>query len=142
MPGPVDALGYRRPPATVAYDDLHRDGLPPVLFAHTFLPEGVTICDVRGFAALIEQAHHDRALLTLPDGEDGAVLCRGFPNNGLAEWRIVTPDQPFYVWPLRISAERDGHHLCTFLPASPPGGEPVARPPVTFTIRAEAVGDS
>jgi hypothetical protein len=113
-----------------------------VLFAHTFLPEDVTICDVRGFAALIEQAHHDRALLTLPDGEDGAVLCSGFPNNGLAEWRIVTPDQPFYIWPLRISAERDGHHLCTFLPASPPGGEPAARPPVTFTIRAEAGGDS
>jgi hypothetical protein len=142
MPGPVDALGYRRPPASVAYDDLRREGLPPVLFAHTFLPEGVTICDLRGFAALIEQAHHDRALLTLPDGEDGAVLCRGFPNNGLAEWRIVTPDQPFYTWPLRISAERDGHHLCTFLPASPASGEPIARPPVTFTIRAEAGGDS
>ena len=58
MPGPVDALGYRRPPASVAYDDLRRQGLPPVLFAHTYLPEGVTICDVRGFAALIEHAHH------------------------------------------------------------------------------------
>ena len=142
MPGPVDALGYRRPPATIAYDDLRREGLPPVLFAHTFLPEGVTICDVSGFAALIEQAHHDRALLTLPDAKDGAVLCRGFPNNGLAEWRIVNPEQPSYTWPLRISAERDGHHLCTFLAASPSGGEPVATPPVTFTIRAEAGGDS
>jgi hypothetical protein len=142
MPGPVDALGYRRPPATVAYDDLRREGLPPVLFAHTFLPEGVTICDVRGFAALIEQAYHDRALLTQPAVEDGAILCRGFPNNGLPEWRIVTPDQPSYTWPLRISAERDGHRLCTFLPASPPGGVPVAMPPVTFTIRAEAGGDS
>ncbi len=79
MPGPADALGYRRPPATVAYDDLHRDGLPPVLFAHTFLPEGVTICDVRGFAALIEQAHHDRALLTLPDGEDRRRPVPRFP---------------------------------------------------------------
>ncbi|MGH3279669.1 MAG: hypothetical protein ACRDNW_11090 [Trebonia sp.] len=141
MPGPVDELGYRRPPATIAYDDLRRQGLPPVMFAHTFLPEGVTIFDVRGFAALIEQAHHDRALLTHPDGEDGAVLCRGFPNNGLAEWRIVNPDQPTYTWPLHISAERDGHHLCTFLPASPPGSEPVATPPVTFTIRAEAGDD-
>ncbi len=142
MPGPVDALGYRRPPANVAYDDLRRQGLPPVLFAHTYLPEGVTICDVRGFAALIEHAHHDRALLTLPDGEDGAVLCRGFPNNGLAEWRIVTPNPPAYTWPLRIAAERDGHHLCTFLPAWPADGEPAATPPVTFTIRAEAGGDS
>ena len=142
MPGPVDALGYRRPPASVAYDDLRRQGLPPVLFAHTYLPEGVTICDVRGFAALIEQAHHDRALLTLPDGEDGAVLCRGFPNNGLAEWRIVTPNPPAYTWPLRIAAERDGHHLCTFLPVSPADGEPAATPPVTFTIRAEGGGDS
>jgi len=97
--------------------------------------------DLAGFAALIERAHHDRTLRTRPDGEDGAVLGRGFPNNGHPEWRVVTPGQPVYSWPLRIAAERDGRHLCTFLPFSPAGGEPVAAPPVAFTIRAEPGGD-
>ena len=136
MPDEDDALDYRRPPAAIAWDDLRRQGLPPALFAHTFLPEGVTILDVRGFAALIERAHRDRALLTHADGDGGAVLCRGFPNNGLPEWRIVTPGPPSYTWPLRIEAERDGRHRCSFLPVSPPDGEPDAASPLTFTIRA------
>lgn len=56
--GPRDDLGYRRPPVTASFEDLRRRGLPEVLFVHSFLPEGVTICDVNVFAAMIEEAYN------------------------------------------------------------------------------------
>jgi hypothetical protein len=36
--GPRDDLGYRRPPVTASFEDLRRQGLPEVLFVHSFLP--------------------------------------------------------------------------------------------------------
>lgn len=35
-------------PVTASFEDLRRRGLPEVLFVHSSLPEGVTICDVNG----------------------------------------------------------------------------------------------
>jgi hypothetical protein len=81
--GPRDDLGYRRPPVTASFEALRRQGLPEVLFVHSFLPEGVTICDVNVFAAMIEEAYNPPTTLLLdaPD-ENGSQRCRGVGNNG------------------------------------------------------------
>lgn len=114
--GPLDDLGYRRPPVTASYDDLRRRGLPEVLLVHSSLPEGVTVCDVQVFAAMIEEAYHPpRALLVNPPDEEGTEHCRGFVGNGLWEWVVASPtlrsdmglpSRPS-LW-LTLAPERDG----------------------------------
>jgi hypothetical protein len=82
--GPRDDLGYRRPPVTASFEDLRRRGLPEVLFVHSHLPEGVTICDVNMFAAMIQEAYLTPGTLhphhTGPD-EDGNDQYTGLGNN-------------------------------------------------------------
>jgi hypothetical protein len=73
-----DDLGYRRSLITAAYDGLRRRGLPEVLLVHSWLPEGVTVCAVRVFAAMIEEAYHTPgALLMNPPDEDVAPAPAG-----------------------------------------------------------------
>ena len=47
-----------------------------MLFAHSFLPEGVTVCDVNVFAAMIEEAYSPprTLLLDAPDA-GGSQRC-------------------------------------------------------------------
>jgi hypothetical protein len=73
-----DDLGYRRPLVAAACDGLRRRGLPEVLLVHSWLPEGVTVCAVRVFAAMIEEAYHTPgALLMNPPDEDVAPAPAG-----------------------------------------------------------------
>ena len=91
--GPRDDLGYRLPAVTASFEDLRRRGLPEVLFVHSFLPEGVTVCDVNVFAAMIEEAYNPpRTLLVDAPDENGNQLCRGVGNNGIWEWGCSPPD--------------------------------------------------
>jgi hypothetical protein len=82
--GPRDDLGYRRPPVTASFQDLPRRALPEVLFVHSFLPEGVTVCDVNGFAAMIEEAYHTPNTLHMhPDLDgNGNEQCTGIGGTG------------------------------------------------------------
>jgi hypothetical protein len=111
--GPRDDLGYRRPPVTASFADLRRQGLPEVLFVHSFLPEGVTICDVNVFAAMIEEAYSPpRTLLVNAPDESGSQQCRGVGNNGIWEWGVVTPGRRS-GWQMTLAPERDGQRQAT-----------------------------
>jgi hypothetical protein len=111
--GPRNDLGYRRPSVTASFEDLRRRGLPEVLFVHSFLPEGVTICDVNVFAAMIEEAYNPpRTLLVDAPDEDGNQRCRGVGNNGIWEWRVVTPGWRS-GWRMTLAPERDGQRQAT-----------------------------
>ncbi|HXL89681.1 MAG TPA: hypothetical protein VN969_12035 [Streptosporangiaceae bacterium] len=149
--GRRDDLGYRRPPVTASFDDLRRRGLPEVLFVHSFLPEGVTICDVNVFAAMIEEAYHPpRTLLVDASDENGNQRCRGVGNNGIWEWAVVTPGRRS-GWRMTLAPERDGQrqaiieavtaerghvqvgpNLVTFPISTRPPGQPCAGKPVPF----------
>jgi hypothetical protein len=111
--GPRDDLGYSRPPVTASFEDLRRQGLPEVLFVHSFLPEGVTICDVNGFAAMIEEAYNPpmTLLVDAPD-ENGNQRCRGVGNNGLWEWGVAIPGRRS-GWRMTLAPERDGQRQAT-----------------------------
>ena len=111
--GPREDLGYRRPPVTARFEDLRRRGLPEVLFVHAFLPEGVTICDVSVFAAMVEEAYSGSRTLILdaPDG-NGSQLCRGVGNNGNWEWAVVSPGRRS-GWRMTLAPERDGQRQAT-----------------------------
>ena len=147
--GPRDDLGYRRPPVAASFDDLRRRGLPEVLFVHAFLPEGVIICDVNVFAAMIEEAYNPPATLLIdaPD-ENGNQRCRGVGNNGIWEWGVLTPRRRS-GWRMTLAPERDGQReatieavtyehrrqvtgatLATFPVSTRPAGEPRAEHPV------------
>jgi hypothetical protein len=71
--GPVDAMRYRRPPVTVPFDDLSQRGLPRLLFVNHHLPEGVTVCDVDVFAAMIEEAYQAAGPCTTSTGTSTAT---------------------------------------------------------------------
>jgi hypothetical protein len=149
--GPREDLGYRRPPATASFEDLRRRGLPEVLFVHSFLPEGVTICDVNVFAAMIEEAYNPpRTLLVEAPDENGNQLCRGIGNNGIWEWLVVSPGRRS-GWQMTLAPERDGQRqatveertiehgnavtgptLATFAISTRPADSPPARVPVQF----------
>lgn len=89
--GPLDDLGYRRPPVTASFEDLRARGLPEVLFVHSCLPEGVTICDVSVFAAMIEEAYHTPLALPLrPADGDGNQQCQGLGGSGLGGWEVAS----------------------------------------------------
>jgi hypothetical protein len=149
--GPRDDLGYRRPPVTASFEALRRQGLPEVLFVHSFLPEGVTICDVNVFAAMIEEAYNPPTTLLLdaPD-ENGSQRCRGVGNNGIWEWGVVTPGRRS-GWRMTLAPEQDGQRqaaieavthehrrqvagttLATFPVSTRPAGRPRTGSPVQF----------
>ncbi len=140
--GPRDELGYRRPPVTVSFEGLRRRGLPEVLFVHSFLLEGVTICDVTVFAAMIEEGYHTpQILLVDPPDEDGIQLVRGFNGNGLWEWGVVTPGQRS-GWRMMLAPERDGQRQATVEARTIEDGghEVIGRTLVTFSISTRPSG--
>lgn len=116
--GPRDRLGYRRPTVTTSYDDLLRRGLPEVLLTHAWLPEGVTICDVEMFAAVIEEAYHTNGLFLDPPDEHGNQVCRSLVGNGQWEWKVASPALPPelglpmgpVLW-LTLSPDSDGQRI-------------------------------
>jgi hypothetical protein len=92
---PLSAIAgrsYRRPPATVPLDELRQSGVPTVLFVNRYLPEGVTVCDIDVFTAMIEEAYHTPgALHMLPDlDEHGNQQCTGIGSTGTWEWLAVS----------------------------------------------------
>jgi hypothetical protein len=147
--GPRDDLGYRRPPVTASFEALRRRGLPEVLFVHSFLPEGVTICDVNVFAAMIEEAYNPpRTLLVDAPDKSGNQRCRGVGNNGIWEWGVLSPGWRS-GWRMTLAPERDGQRqatvealtfehrrevtgatLATFPVSTRPAGKPPAGNPV------------
>lgn len=144
----MDAMEYRRPPVTVSFEDLRRRRLPQVLFVHPFLPEGVTVCDVNGFAAMIEEAYRTPFTLHLhgePD-ENGNERYGGIGNNGRWEWMVSRPSQPRNgqryasilqrISEVLIGPELNGQRLCTVDPAWN-GKEHLlaSAEPITFTIQ-------
>jgi hypothetical protein len=136
--GPRDELGYRRPPVTVSFEGLRRRGLPEVLFVHSFLLEGVTVCDVTVFAAMIEEGYHTPGILLVnPPDEDGRQLVRGFNGNGLWEWGVVTPGRRS-GWRMTLAPERDGQRQATVEARTVEDGghEVTGRTLVTFSISA------
>jgi hypothetical protein len=141
--GPGDELGYRRPPATVSFEDLRRRGLPEVLFVHSFLVEGVTICDVAVFAAMIEEGFHTPGILLVnPPGEDGRQLVRGFNGNGLWEWGVVTPGGRS-GWRMMLAPERDGQRQVTVEARTiEDRREVIGRTLATFSINARPPGQA
>src|SRR4051812_26969964 len=121
----MDAMQYRRPPVTASFEDLRRRRLPQVLFVHPFLPEGVTVCDLNGFAAMIEEAYRAPRTLNIRTelDENGNERCAGIGNNGRWEWMVTRPtklrDGQRYTSVLQnisqvlIAPELNGRHLCT-----------------------------
>jgi hypothetical protein len=139
--GPRDDLGYRRPPVTASFDDLRRRGLPEVLFVHSHLPEGVTICDVNAFAAMIEEAYNlPRTLLVDAPDEDGNQLCRGVGNNGIWEWLAVSPGRR-PGWRMTLAPERDGQRQASIEAMTVEHGNAVTGPALAnFSIASRPAG--
>lgn len=149
--GPRDELGYRRPPATASFEDLQARGLPEVLFVHSFLPEGVTICDVNTLAAMVEEAYHTPYAMRLwPPDEDGNQRCGGLGGNALGDWEVVTPAGRSRtgtalnprLW-VQLAPERDGHRQATVATvehAQGPTGEPVGPVLATFALSTRPAG--
>jgi hypothetical protein len=145
--GPVDAMGYRRPPVTVSFEDLRRRGLPQVLFVHSFLPEGVTVCDINVFATMIEEAYHTPGTLHMHTelDDDGNQQCVGIGNNGTWEWETTRPTAPRggqqytscrqAIGRILLAPEREGLRLCTVDPLWPEPDPLASTSPVTFPIR-------
>jgi hypothetical protein len=118
-------MEYRRPLVTASFEDLRRRRLPQVLFVHPFLPEGVTVCDISGFAAMIEEAYRTPNTLNMrmePD-EDGNERCAGIGNNGRWEWLVTRPTRLrngqrytsllHGIEQILIAPEVDGQRVCT-----------------------------
>jgi hypothetical protein len=139
--GPREDLGYRRPPVTVSFEALRRRGLPEVLFVHSFLPEGVTICDINVFAAMIEEAYNPpRTLLVDAPDEHGNQLCRGLIGNGIWEWAVVTPGRRS-GWRMTLAPERDGQRQATIEAMTiEHGHELIGTTLATFPISTRPVG--
>jgi hypothetical protein len=92
--GPLDAMGYRRPPVTVSFDELQRQGLPRILFVNRSLPEGVTVCDIKVFAAMIKKAYREGDLRFVRQDEHGNGQCVGLGGTGIWEWWASRPSKP------------------------------------------------
>lgn len=144
----MDAMRYRRPPVTASFEDLRRRRLPQVLFVHPFLPEGVTVCDISGFAEMIEEAYRTPFTLhmAMELDEDGNERCMGIGNNGMWEWMVTRPTKlrngERYTSVLQgisqilIAPEIDGQRLCT-VEVTPTGEDHLiaGRRPIIFAIR-------
>lgn len=147
--GPKDAMGYRRPPVTVSFDDLSRRGLPRTLFVNGNLPEGVTVCDVNVFAAMIKEAFHAGSLRFVRPDELRNDQGVGLGGTGIWEWWVTRAGKPIngerYAAPhqgicrILFAPEKDGKRVCTVDPNSYPGHEPEDDSPITFTIRTRPV---
>ena len=92
--GPKDAMGYRRPPVTVSFDDLSQRGLPRMLFVNGSLPEGMTACDINAFAAMIKVAYQEGALRFVRQDELGNDQCVGLGGTGIWQWWVVRAGKP------------------------------------------------
>jgi hypothetical protein len=147
--GPKDAMGYRRPPVTVSFDDLSQRGLPRVLFVNGKLPEGITVCDVNVFAAMIQEAYHAGSLRYVRHDEHGNGQCVGLGGTGIWEWWVVRAGKPIHgeryasphqsICRILVAPEKDGKRVCTVDLNGRPGHEPEDDSPITFTIRTRAV---
>jgi hypothetical protein len=147
--GPLDAMGYRRPPAAISFDDLSQRGLPRVLFVNTHLPEGVTVCDVTVFAAMIKEAYAAGGLHYVRPDEHGNDQCVGLGGTGIWEWWVTRPSKPIdgdrwdairhSICRILSSPETDGKRICTVDLDESPGHEPEEDRPITFTIRTRPV---
>jgi hypothetical protein len=84
--GPLDAMGYRRPSVTVSFDELQRQGLSRILFVNRSLPEGVTVCGINVFAAMIKKAYREGDLRFVRHDEQGNDQCVGLGGTGIWEW--------------------------------------------------------
>jgi len=142
-------MSYSRPPVTASFEDLRRRRLPQVLFVHPYLPEGITICDISGFAAMIEEAYRTPSTLHMavePDVE-GDHRCTGIGNNGMWVWMVTRPTKPRNgqrytsilqrISHILIAPEADARRLCT-VELTPSGRDHLlsSRKPITFTIEA------
>jgi len=147
--GPKDAMGYRRPPVTVSFDDLSRRGLPRMLFVNGSLPEGMTACDISVFAAMIKEAYREGSLRFVRPDELGNDQCVGLGGTGIWQWAVVRAGKPIdgerYAAPhqricrLLFAPEKDGKRVCTVDLSGYPGHEPEDDSPITFTIRTRMV---
>jgi hypothetical protein len=144
---PIGGVRYRRPPATVSFDDLGRQGLRRALFVNGHLPEGVTACDIDVFAAMIEEAYHTPGALHMhPDlDEHGNEQCTGIGAAGTWDWLVIQQSEPGgdglryqsarqIIYRMLFAPEKDGVRLCTAVPGYS-GHQPEDKSPVTFTIR-------
>lgn len=142
--GPMDAMQYRRPPVTVSFDDLSQQGLPRVLFVNSHLPEGITVCNINEFAAMIEDAYQATTLQHVRQDEHGNDQCVGLGGTGIWEWQVVRPGKPIsgqrygsarqFILRILFAPEKDGKRVCTVDPNSLPGRELEDDRPITFTI--------
>ena len=145
----MNGMGYRRPPATVAFADLRRRGLPEVVLTHLSLPEGAIACGLEAFAAMIEDAYRTPGVLHIhPDLDaDGNEQCIGIGAERTWRWEMARLPEPAadgehygglhnWVDRLLLAPERDGTRQGTVVPSAGDAREPAAPGPVTFTIRA------
>lgn len=111
-------------PVTASFEDLRRRGLPEVLFVHSFLPEGVPVCDVNVFAAMIEEAYQAAGPLhCVHRDEHGNEWCVGLGGTGIWEWQVARAGKPVngerYASPqqgtgrILFAPEKDGKRVCT-----------------------------
>lgn len=144
-PAGLGLIGYRRPPATVSYDDLSARGLRRVLFVNTRLPEGVAAYDLPMFAEMIREAYHGGSLRFIRQDHHGSDQCVGLGTTGIWEWQVVRPGKPIdgerYSSPqqgicrILFAPEKDGKRVCTVDLNGYPGHEPEDDSPIIFTIR-------
>lgn len=151
QPGPSHAMAYRRPPdaVTVSYDELSRQGLPRMLFVNTRLPEGITVCDINGFIALIKEARASDWLRFVRPDERGDDQCVGLGGTGIWEWSVARQSKPIdgvrYASPYQsicrilFTPEKDGKRTCTVELTGSPGHDPEDDGPITFTIRVRSM---
>jgi hypothetical protein len=142
-------MGYRRPPVTVSFDDLSRQGLPRLLFVNGNLPEGIIACDISVFAAMIKEAYQDGTLRYVRRDENGNDQCVGLGGTGIWQWAVVRAGKPIdgerYAAPhqgicrILFAPEKDGKRLCTVDLNGYPGHEPEDDSPITFTIRTRPI---
>jgi hypothetical protein len=144
-PAELGFIGYRRPPATVSYDDLSGRGLPRALFVNTHLPEGVAAYDLTMFAELIKEAYHGGSLRFVRQDQHGSDQCVGLGATGIWEWQVVRPSKPIdgerytsvqqSICRILLAPEKDGKRVCTVDLNGYPGHEPEDDSPIIFTIR-------
>jgi hypothetical protein len=145
----MDAMGYRRPPVTVSFDDLGQRGLPRGLFVNGNLPEGITVCDVNAFAAMIKEAQAGGSLRYVRPDEYGNDQCVGLGGTSIWDWLVVRAGKPVngerYASPhqgicrILCAPEKDGKRVCTVDLNGYPGYEPEDDSLITFTIRTRPV---
>jgi hypothetical protein len=105
------------------------------------LPEGVIICDINVFGAMIEEAYNPpRTLLVDAPDENGSQRCRGVGNNGIWEWAVVTPGRRS-GWRMTLAPERDGQRQATIEASTIEHGHDVIGPTLaTFPISTHPAG--